>query len=346
MSNLNLMVVGVGALGRHHARILSGLDGVNLAVVADPREEIGRPIAEQFKARWVADYRDALDEIDAASIVVPTSLHVRVASEFLNRAIPVLVEKPLAASTKDARLLTKLAADNDCVLQVGHVERFNPAYVTAKQQAGQPRLIRTERFSSFPFRSMDIGVVHDLLIHDIDLALDLAQSEVVDVQAFGASAMSDFEDFVNARLTFASGCIADLTANRLNPTACRRIQIWSDSGRVDVNLQTRQIDIFAPSLTLQTGPSPVELAQRPGADIEQLKADVFGRFIETDTPDVSDADALTAELSEFVGCVRTGNRPSCSGEEASVALQVADRILAELSLTSWRDGEQQSRRAA
>lgn len=346
MNNLNLMVVGVGALGRHHARILSGLDGVNLAVVADPREDIGRPIAEQFGARWVADYRDGLDEIDAASIVVPTSLHVPVASEFLNRGIPVLVEKPLAASTQDARLLTELAADNDCVLQVGHVERFNPAYVTAKQQAGQPRLIRTERFSPFPFRSMDIGVVHDLLIHDIDLALDLARSEVVNVQAFGVSAMSDFEDVVNARLTFASGCIADLTANRLNPTACRRMQIWSDSGRVDVDFQTRQIDTFTPSLTLQTGPPPVELAQRPGADIEQLKADVFGRFIETDTPSVSDADALTAELSEFVDCVRTGDRPSCSGEEASNALQVADAVLSCLELSRWSSPPESNRRAA
>ena len=346
MSNLNLMVVGVGALGRHHVRILSGLDGVKLAVVADPREEFARPIAEQFGARWIADYRDAVGEIDAASIVVPTFLHVPVASEFLSRGIPVLVEKPLAASTEDARLLTDLAAENGCVLQVGHVERFNPAYVTAKQRAGQPRLIRTERFSPFPFRSMDIGAVHDLLIHDIDLALDLAQSEVVNVQAFGVSAMSDFEDVVNARLTFASGCIADLTANRLNPTACRRMQIWGDSGRVDVDLQTRQIDTFSPSLALQSGPSPVELAQRPGADIDQLKADVFVRFIETGSPDVSDADALTAELSEFVDCVRTGNRPSCSGEEATNALQVADRILNELSLCNWRESDLQSRRAA
>ncbi len=158
--------------------------------------------------------------------------------------------------------------------------------------------------------------------------------------------MSDFEDVVNARLTFASGCIADLTANRLNPTACRRMQIWSDSGRVDVDLQTRQVDSFIPSLALQSGPSPVELAQRPGADIEQLKADVFGRFLETDSPEVSDADALTAELSEFIDCVRTGNRPACSGEEATSALQVADRILAELSLCNWRGSEQPSRRAA
>jgi predicted dehydrogenase len=346
MNNLNLMVVGAGALGRHHARILSGLDGVTLAIVADPREEIGRPIAEQFGARWVADYRDAVGEIDAASIVVPTFLHVPVASEFLSRGIPVLVEKPLAASTDDARLLTDLAANNDCVLQVGHVERFNPAYVTAKQRTGLPRLIRTERFSPFPFRSMDIGVVHDLLIHDIDLALDLAQSKVVNVQAFGVSAMSDFEDVVNARLTFANGCIADLTANRLNPTACRRMQIWSDSGRVDVDLQTRQIDTFAPSAALQSGPSPVDLAQRPGADIEQLKADVFGRFIETGSPDVSEADALTAELSEFVDCVRTGKRPSCSGQEASNALQVADTVLSCLELSRWASPPESNHRAA
>ncbi|MBI1311507.1 gfo/Idh/MocA family oxidoreductase [bacterium] len=346
MSNLNLMVVGVGALGRHHARILSGLDGVTLAVVADPREEIGRPIAEQFGARWVRDFRDALNSVDAASVVVPTSLHVPVASEFLSRSIPVLVEKPLAASGDDARLLTQMAAENSCVLQVGHVERFNPAYLAAKERVRQPRLIRTERFSPFPFRSMDIGAVHDLLIHDIDLVLDLVQSEVVAVQSFGVSAMSAYEDVVNARLTFASGCIADLTANRINPTACRRMQIWSESGRVDVDFQTRQLDAFEPSLALQTGLSPVELASQPGADLDQLKRDVFGRFIQIETPDISSDDALTAELNEFVNCVRTGSRPSCSGEEALDALQVAERVLAGMSRCDWRDGGQSMQRAA
>ncbi|MHC4879194.1 MAG: Gfo/Idh/MocA family oxidoreductase [Planctomycetota bacterium] len=346
MSNLNLMVVGVGALGRHHARILSGLEGVTLTAVADPREEIGQAIAEQFETRWVSDFRDAIDDVDAASIVVPTSLHVPVASEFLNRGVPVLVEKPLAGSEEDARLLTQLAVDRDCVLQVGHVERFNPAYVATRERVSNPRLIRTERFSPFPFRSMDIGAVHDLLIHDIDLVLDLVQSEVVNVQAFGVSAMSQFEDVVNARLTFASGCIADLTANRINPTACRRMQVWGDSGRVDVDLQSRQVDSFAPAEALRFGLSPVEVAQQPGADIEQLKSDVFGRFIQVETPDVSDDDALTAELSEFADCVRTGSRPSCSGFEALAALEVAEMILAQMSLSDWGNGDLDLRRAA
>jgi predicted dehydrogenase len=346
MSNLNVMVVGVGALGRHHARILSGLDGVRLATVADPREEIGRSIAEQFGAQWVGNYLEAIDEADAASIVVPTSMHVAVASEFLMRGIPVLVEKPLAASAADARLLAQLAADHDCVLQVGHIERFNPAYVTAKRRTEAPRLIRTERYSPFPFRSMDIGVVHDLLIHDIDLVLDLTQSRVVDVKAFGVSAMSDFEDVVNARLTFANGCVADLTANRINPTACRRMQIWGRSTRVDVDLQTRQVEAYAPSLALQSGPSPVSLAMMPGANVEQLKADVFGRFITAESLNVSGADALTAELREFVNCVRTGGRPSCSGAEAILALDVAEAVLSELRICRWNSSESAVRKAA
>ena len=346
MSNLNLMVVGVGALGRHHARILSGLENVTLAAVADPREEIGQSIARQFETRWVADFRDAIDDVDAASIVVPTSLHVPVAREFLTRGIPVLVEKPLAGTDDDARLLTQLAIDHDCVLQVGHVERFNPAYIAAKERIGQPRLIRTERFSPFPFRSMDIGVVHDLLIHDIDLVLDLVKSEVVDVQAFGVSAMSHFEDVVNARLTFANGCIADLTANRINPTACRRMQMWSNSGRVDVDLQSRVVEHFSPSNELRSDASPVELACQPGADIEQLKSEVFGRFIELQTPDISADDALTAELSEFTDCVRTGSRPSCSGFEALDALEVAEQIREKMTCAQWGSNLQKQSRAA
>lgn len=346
MNDLKVMVVGAGALGRHHARILAGLNGVSLSVVADPRENTGRAVAEQHGARWVPDYRTALDRIDAASVVVPTSLHVPVSIELLNHGIPVLVEKPLAASIGDAERLTRLAADQGCVLQVGHVERFNPAYRAAKQRIGNPQLIRTERYSPFPFRSMDIGVVHDLLIHDIDLVLDLVQSEVVDVQSYGVCAMSGFEDMVNARLTFASGCVADLTANRINPSACRRMQIWSDSGRVDVDFQSREIHGFSPSEELQSGPSPVELAQQRDADIDQLKRDVFGRFITREEPEVSDADALTAELSEFVQCVRSGGQPSCSGAEASDALRVADQVLNGMVRCNWRGTQPRQSRAA
>ena len=335
MSELRVMVVGVGALGRHHARIVSGLPGVKLVAVAEPREEIGRPIAEQFNTRWVPDGRDMIGEIDAASIVVPTTLHGEIAGEFLENGIPVLVEKPLADSVKEAQRLVNLAKASNAVLQVGHVERFNPAMIAARKACGIPKYIRAERVSPFPFRSTDIGVVHDLLIHDIDLVLDLVRSPVRDVQAFGINVVSNHEDIVNARLFFENGAIADLTASRVNPDASRGMQVWSPLGCVNVDLQAREVTSYAPSEALRYGRSPLELAREPGADIEQLKADVFGRFIEVDKAEVAAGDALTAELEEFVACVRKQQKPTCSGLEALEALKVAEMVLQSVAAHDW-----------
>jgi len=335
MSRLKMMVAGAGALGRHHARILSCMDDVDLVAVADPREDAGRDVAAAHGSTWVADLRDAIDQVDAASVVVPTCLHVEVAAEFLSRGIPTLVEKPLAGNASDAGQLVQLAAENDTILQVGHVERFNPAMISARKRSGLPKYIRAERMSPFPFRSTDIGVVHDLLIHDIDLVLELVRSEVTDVQAFGVSLMSSLEDIVNARLTFENGCIVDLTASRLHPVAKREMQIWSAIGCVNVDFQNRSVTSYTPGACLRFGRSPVELAGEPGADVEQLRKDVFGRFIQVETPNIPDTDALTDELSEFVSCVRNGQTPSCDGSQALAALDVADRILDAVAAHSW-----------
>lgn len=335
MSPLKLIVVGAGALGRHHARILSQMDGVELVAVADPRNEIGKAVAEATGSRWVADFRDVIDQVDAASVVVPTFLHREVASEFLKRGIPTLVEKPLAGNADDGKMLVDLARDNEVILQVGHVERFNPAMVTARKLSGLPKYIRAERVSPFPFRSTDISVVHDLLIHDIDLVLDLVRSKVESVQAFGVSLMSPLQDMINARLTFENGCIVDLSACRVHPAVKRELQVWSAIGCVNVDLQNRSVTNYAPGENLLFGKSPVELAQQPGADVEQLKKDVFGKFIRVEEADINDADALTDELSEFVSCIRDGGTPSCDGETALAALEVADRILETAAEHNW-----------
>lgn len=336
MSPLKTMVVGAGALGRHHARILAGMDGVDLIAVADPREDAGRAVADACGSEWIADFRNAIDQAEAVSIVVPTSLHVEVASEFLSRGIPTLVEKPLAGSADEASKLVNLAIQTQTILQVGHVERFNPAMITARKLCGLPKYIRAERVSPFPFRSTDIGVVHDLLIHDIDLVLDLVRSDVETVQAFGASLMSPLEDMINARLTFRNGCIVDLTASRIHPVARREMQIFSAIGCVNVDFAARTVTNYAPSEHLLFGKSPVELAQQPGADVDQLKEDVFGRFLRVEESDVdAAADALTDELSEFVSCIRTGRRPSCDGSKALAALEVADRVLDTAAAHQW-----------
>lgn len=332
---LRLAVIGVGALGRHHARILSQMPGVKLVAVADPRPAQAQAVAESCGCDWTTDFRTLFGRIDAASVVVPTSLHRDVAAELLQRTIPVLVEKPLAPSVEDGQLLVRLAAEHKVPLQVGHIERFNPAFQQLAAACGAPRYIRAERFSPYAFRSMDIGAVLDLMIHDIDLILSLVRSPLVDVQAFGLCLVGGHEDCVNARLTFASGCIADLTANRVCPTFSRAIQVWSDAGAFTADLHQRQVTEFRPGAALLAGQLPYELAQQPGADIDALKKQMFDRFFHVSQTDASQADALTAELSSFVAAVRQHTNPIVDGVQGLAALHAAMRILDSVRIHAW-----------
>ena len=339
MPRLKMAVIGVGALGRHHARILGENADVELVAVVDSREEQGRDIAAKCGTTWLAEYRGLLSPtiVDAVSVVVPTVAHWDVAGDFLRAGIPVLVEKPLAASVEQARELVALAAQKDVLLQVGHIERFNPAFQVASRLIHQPKYIRAERTSAYTFRSTDIGVVHDLMIHDIDLVLSLVRSPLRSVEAFGMTVIGGHEDAVQARLRFENGCLADLTASRISPSVSRSLQAWSASGCVTCDMHNRDVRQFAPSDRLRFGPSPLELARQPGADIEQLKKDVFGRFVEVETVpvDASGPDALTRELSDFVDCVKTGRTPHVDGEQGLAAIQVADEILKSVARHQW-----------
>lgn len=339
MNRLRVAVVGVGALGRHHARILSEMDGVELVAVADSQAERGQEVANKHQTRWVADYRELADSnlLDAVSVVVPTIAHRTVASPFLQQGIPVLVEKPLAANVTEAKDLVALASRNQTLLQVGHIERFNPAFQTARDHIVNPKYIRCERTSTYTFRSTDIGVVLDLMIHDIDLVLSLVNSPVRSCEAFGIGLMGQNEDAAQARLHFENGCIADITASRISPVASRSMTAWSASGCVTVDLHQRDVKCFAPGNALKFGTSPLERAAKPGADLEALKKQVFGHFIETDElkVDASGPDALTQELSEFVHCVRTGQTPHVTGKQACDAIVVADQVLKQIASHQW-----------
>lgn len=335
MTSLRYMVVGVGALGRHHARIAQQLDGVDLVAVADPNEQQGRAVADERGTRWVADYRELLEEVDAVSIVVPTFLHRHVATTCLAAGVPSLVEKPLAGTVRDGRVIADTAAAHHVLLQVGHIERFNPAFREAQSRTTEPKYIRAERFSPYAFRSTDIGAVHDLMIHDIDLVLTLARSTVCRVEAFGICVLGGHEDTVNARLTFASGCVADLTANRVSPRFRRHLHIWSQSGCLDADLQTRELTHYRPSDRLLDGELPCELSRQPGADIAALKDAVFGEYIEVETPLLPEVDQLTAEISSFVTAIRSGAAPAVDGAAGLAALDVADRVVAAVAKHQW-----------
>lgn len=339
MNPLRVAVIGVGALGRHHARIVSELNGVQLVAVADSQAERGQEVANKHKSRWVADYRELLDKqvVDAVSVVVPTIAHRSVAGDFLERGIPVLVEKPLAGSVTQARELVELATRNKALLQVGHIERFNPAFQAAEKVIHSPKYIRCERTSTYTFRSTDIGVVLDLMIHDIDLVLSLVKSPLRRCEAFGIGVMGKNEDAAQARLYFENGCIADLTASRISPTASRSMTAWSASGCVTVDLHQRDIKSYSPGEGLRHGVPPLVQAAQPGADLEALKKNVFGHFVDVQSfpVDATGPDALTQELSEFTQCVLSGRKPHVDGAQALDAMIVAGKVLEQVATHQW-----------
>ena len=335
-------VIGTGALGRHHARIMGGLDGVQMVAACDPNETLGRAAAETAGCDYVPDYRDVLDQIDVASIVVPTGLHRRVALDCLEAGVDILVEKPLAACVDDGAAIVSAARQLGRTLAVGHIERFNPAFEAAVTTTGSPKYIRAERTSPYAFRSTDISVVHDLMIHDIELVLTLAgggyegRVEVDRVEAMGVSLCGGHSDTVQARLHLSTGCVADVVANRVSPTVSRSIQSWSAEGCVSIDLQARTVDVVGPGPRTLAGDLPLEAAGR-GEAIDDLKAAMFAGdgFFTPRSLDVGEGDALTAELSDFVRAAASGTAPRVSGEQALAALGVADRVVESVALHRW-----------
>ena len=332
MNPLRIAVIGVGALGRHHARILAGLDSVELIAVAEPDVETGTRVAKDCDCAHVVDYRELLSDVDALTIAVPTFAHVPIASECLGHGIPVMIEKP---SLDQAASLVELADRQGVLLQVGHVERFNPAVVKTIGLIDRPRYIRVERLSPFAFRSTDISVVHDLMIHDLDIVLTLVESPLREVSAFGFTLMGGHEDSVQARLLFENGCLADIAASRIHPEPVRHLTAWSASGCVSVDMQTPDLTCYCPSPELFAGPSPLQRAAEPGADIERLKEQVFTEFISVHKPEIPSADALTEELQSFVDCVRNHQPPLVGGAEALRAMAAAGRILDSVLDHQW-----------
>ena len=339
---LNAAVIGTGALGRHHARIMAGIDGVAMVAACDPNETLGRAAAETAGCDWVADYRDVLDRIDVASIVVPTGLHRRVAEDCLEAGVDVLVEKPLAGCLDDGAAIVASARRLGRTLSVGHVERFNPAFAAMQTEVTSPKYIRAERTSPYAFRSTDVSAVHDLMIHDIELVLALARSgaegrvEVDRVDAMGVCLCGGHADTVQARLHLSTGCVADLTANRVSPTVSRSIQAWSAAGSVTADLQARTVQVQETGPRMAAGPLPLDAAEA-GEPVAELKAAMFADdgYFRIREVEVAGGDALTAELTNFVDATRTGCSPLVRGEDALAALDVADRVVAAVAAHRW-----------
>jgi predicted dehydrogenase len=335
MKRLRMAVVGVGHLGKEHARILAGMPEVELVGVADVDGAQAQVVARKLGTRAFGEYWPLLNLVDAASIAVPTSRHAEIAREFLRRGIPLLVEKPLAAAVEEADELTALARQAGALLQVGHIERFNPAFEELQRRAVRPLLVRAQRVGPFTGRSTDIGVVLDLMIHDLDLLLALVRSPVRTVSAAGISVFGGNEDVATARLEFANGCNAEVLASRTSAAPVRVMQVWAAEGYAELDFAQRRLTLVQPSEEVRLrglDPNRLDPASRA-----RLREELFGRHLETRVIDGKARDQLTAELQQFIDCVRTGTEPCVTGAAGRDAVALAGAILKAIRSHHWGD---------
>ena len=304
---MRVAVVGVGHLGQHHARIYAAMEGVELVAVADTNAGRAAEVAAKYGTRAV-DAGELPGLVDAVSIAVPTSAHVDAAMPFLERRTAVLVEKPLAPTVADADRLLEAAGRHGAVLAAGHTERFNPAVEAARPLITDPRFIEVHRLGAFPERSLDIDVIFDLMIHDLDLLLALVRSDVVAVEAVGVNVLTPRTDIANARIRFASGCIANLTASRISRDRVRKIRFFQHNTYVSVDYAAREVEVY--ELVARDGGRPV---------------------IEGGRLPVRDEEPLRRELADFVEAARTGRAPGVTGREGRDALALASRVAEKMA---------------
>ncbi|HKA08375.1 MAG TPA: Gfo/Idh/MocA family oxidoreductase [Gemmataceae bacterium] len=335
MNRIRMAVVGVGHLGKEHARVLASFPDVELVGVADVDDAQAQAVADRCRTQAFESHHDLFDLVDAVVIAAPTLYHHAIARSFLERGIPILVEKPITTTLAQAEELVEIATAQGVAFQVGHIERFNPAFEDLTRRPLTPKLIEAERHGPFTGRSTDIGAVLDLMIHDLDLILSLVRSQVSDVYALGAHVFGGHEDIVNARLRFECGCVASVTASRLSPRPKRKLRVWAPEGYAGIDFVEKRLTLVQPSDEVRRhGLSQLYLDPNRR---EQLSRDVFGKHMETLELDcVRDHDQLTAELRDFIGSVRTGRTPRVTGEDGRDALALADRILASVQRHPWQ----------
>jgi predicted dehydrogenase len=343
MKPLRVAVVGAGHLGRIHARIAAGLGDIELVAVADPVEAARTSVAQEASTRAVADYRELIGQIEAAIVATPTTYHHAIGMELLNSGVPLLVEKPLALTSSQANDLVTLARQKNVTLQVGHVERFNPALTAVSPEVRDPKYIEATRTSGYTFRSTDIGVVLDVMIHDLDIVLSLAKSELVDVQALGISVLGGHEDMATARLTFASGCVAHITASRVSFQQRRTMSIFTSRGSASINFATHEATVVKPSDAVLRREFRAD--QLTSEERAYWKEHVFDELLVRSPREARPINAIQEEQLDFVSSVRSGKSPRVDGVAGRDAVAVAEMILERIEEHAW-DGSPTGRHGA
>jgi predicted dehydrogenase len=309
MQKIRAAVVGVGYLGRFHAQKYAEAPGCELIAVVDSRPEAREQVAAELRTRALADYRELLGAVDAVSVVTPTPVHFPVARDFLGQGTHVLVEKPITETPAQARELIGLAAGARCILQVGHLERFNAAILAAEPHLRSPRFVECHRLAPYRERGTDVNVVLDLMIHDIDIVQTIVGAPIVSIDAVGTPVFSDEIDIANARIRFANGCVANATASRVSFKTERKLRIFEDDAYLSLDLQQKILTV---------------IRKRPqAASPGELPVSIEERSLEP-------GDALRAEIDSFLECIRAGRAPVVPGEAGLTALETAMRITAQV----------------
>jgi len=325
MKILRTGVVGVGQMGINHARVYSEIEGSKLTAVLDNDPETARTAASKFSAEAATNLEEFAAQVDAATICTPTVTHYEIARFLLERGKHLLVEKPIADSPARARELSEIAAAHSCVLQVGHIERFNPILGALETQLQNPRFLEVTRLSPYPNRSTDIGVVLDLMIHDLEIVRHLVRSPIVSMDPVGISVLGRGEDIANVRLRFENGCVANLTASRISQDRVRKIRVFQENAYLSLDYKNQSGYLLRLAREDEQASSGIGKLIGLATD-SKIVTDFSGHRIVREPVEVEKGEPLRIELESFLACAREGLRPKVTGQAAADALDLALEI--------------------
>jgi predicted dehydrogenase len=332
VSELRIAVIGAGHLGRIHAKLLQQVDGAELVAISDPVEAARHNASKLYSVPIFADYRECIPNIDAAIIAAPTDHHFEIAAALLTAGKHVLVEKPLAVDRDQSNRLVGMAAANRMTLQVGHVERFNPAFTALENLAVDVKHVEAVRASRFPGRCLDVGVVMDLMIHDLDLVLSMTDAAVKSVAASGLAVISTHEDLAEARIEFECGMVANLRASRVSPGPARQMQVYGSNGFADLDFGTPALSVVRPCDTVVN--RRFDLAEETDNPLD-YSGQLFSERLRCETLQLEPRNAILDELHDFVISVQAGIAPTVDGADAARAVDVAQQVLETMVCRAW-----------
>ncbi len=322
-------------MGKNHARIFSEMEGAQFTAVLDDRADVAGEIAGKYRARVAANLEEFADAVDAATVATPTVTHFDFARRLLERGRHVLVEKPFTETPEQARALCELAQQHGVVLQVGHIERFNPALSALEKRITRPRFIEASRLSPYPGRSLDVGVVLDVMIHDLEIVLYLVRSPWEQVDAVGVSVLSKREDIANVRIRFANGCVANITASRISQEKLRKIRVFQEDAYLSLDYQNQSGYLLRMAREDEKESSLLGKLLGVATDAS-IVTEFAGQRIVREPVEIEKGEPLQRELASFVECARAGGEPKVGGREATAALELALEITRRIELQAER----------